>query len=111
VERNNIEYISSSLLRMAHHQLMSGSDPAHEGENLHGPCHNYVYLSIETDVALCFYSHHWPLPALPWVDRCLTRTWPSLRVLQSIVAEGFHVVPIASRQTSGNSDLEWRISF
>ncbi|XP_056013674.1 uncharacterized protein LOC130052531 [Ostrea edulis] len=111
LERNHTEYISSSLLRMRFHQSRNGSNPANEGENLHGPCHNYTYRSIETDIALCFHSRHWPLPALPWVDRCLTRAWPSRSVLQSIIDEGCHLVPIANRQTNENSDLEWRISF
>ncbi|XP_056013684.1 uncharacterized protein LOC130052539 [Ostrea edulis] len=111
LERNNTEYISCSLLRMRLHQAMKGFNPAIEGENLHGPCHNCTYRSIEADFALCFHSHHWPLPALPWVDRCLTRAWPSRSVLQSIIDEGFHLVPIANRQTHDNLDLEWRISF
>ncbi|XP_056013678.1 uncharacterized protein LOC130052533 [Ostrea edulis] len=111
LERNNTEYISCSLLRMRLHQALKGFNPAIEGENLHGPCHNYTYLSIETDFALCFHSRHWPLPALPWVDRCLTRAWPSRSVLQSIIDVGFHLVPIANRQTHDNLDLEWRISF
>ncbi|XP_056013677.1 uncharacterized protein LOC130052532 [Ostrea edulis] len=111
LERNNAEYISSSLLRMRLHQSMKGFNPANEGEKLHGPCHNYTYRSIEADVAWCFHSRHWPSPALPWVDRCLIRTWPSRSVLQSITDEGFHLVPIANRQTHENSDLEWRISF
>jgi hypothetical protein len=111
LERNNINYISSLLLRMGLHQLLLGFNPAHEGENLHGPCHNFTYLSKEADIALCFHSRHLPLPALLWVDRCLTRAWPSRSVLQTIIDEGFHLVPIAHRQTNENSDLEWRISF
>ncbi|XP_056016767.1 uncharacterized protein LOC130053478 [Ostrea edulis] len=111
LERNLTECISSSLLRMRFHLLMNGLNPAKEGENIHGPCHNYSYLSIETDIALCFHSRHWPLPALPWVDRCLTRAWPSRSLLQSIIDEGFHLVPIANRHINENSDLEWRISF
>ncbi|XP_048770440.2 uncharacterized protein LOC125676652 [Ostrea edulis] len=111
LERNYTEYISSSLLRMRFHQSLSRLNPSSEGENLHGPCHNYTFLSIENDIALCFHSGHWPLPALPWVDRCLIRAWPSRSVLQSIINEGFHLVPIANRQTNEDSDLEWRISF
>ncbi|XP_048766818.2 uncharacterized protein LOC125673909 [Ostrea edulis] len=111
LERNEMVYISSSLLRMRFHQSWIGMNPANEGENMHGPCHNYTYRSIENDIALCFHSRHWPLPALPWVERCLTRAWPSICVLQSIVDDGFHLVPIANRQTNENSDLEWRISF
>ncbi|XP_048771271.2 uncharacterized protein LOC125677305 [Ostrea edulis] len=110
-ERNNTEYISSLLLRMRYHQSLNGNDPVHEGENMHGPCHNYKYKSFEVDIALCFHSRHCPLPALPWVERCLTRVWPSRSVLQTIVNEGFHLVPIANRETNENSDLEWRISF
>jgi hypothetical protein len=96
---------------MRNYELMSGFSPAGENENLHGPCHNFTILSQEYDFALCFYSRHWPLPALPWVDRCLTRAWPSCSALQAIIDDGFHLVPIAHRQTNENSDLEWRISF
>jgi hypothetical protein len=63
------------------------------------------------DLALCFHSRHWPLPALPWVDRCLTRAWPSRNVLQTIIDGGCDLVPIASRLTNENPDFEWRISF
>jgi hypothetical protein len=65
-------------------------------------------FSLEFDIALCFHSRHLPTIALPWIDRCLTRAWPSRSVLQSIINEGIHLVPIANRQTN---DLEWRISF
>jgi hypothetical protein len=104
-------YISSSLFRMISHLSWRGSNPACEGENQHGPCHNYTFKSIENDIALCFHSSHLPLPALPWVERCLTRAWPPRSVLQSIIEEGFHLVPISHRQANENSDLEWRISF
>jgi hypothetical protein len=90
---------------------MTGRSPLTENENMHGPCYNSIFLSIECDMALCFHSHHWPLPALPWIERCLTRAWPSRIVLHTIIHEGFHLVPIAGRQTIENSDLEWRISF
>jgi hypothetical protein len=111
LKRNNTVYISSSLFRSRVQQALTGLNPAAEDENMHGPCHNYTYQSIEYDVALCFHSRHWPLPALPWVERCLTRGWPSRSVLQTIIDDGFHLVPIASRLTNENSDLEWRISF
>jgi hypothetical protein len=82
-----------------------------ESEHMHGPCHNFIALSTQFDFELCFHSRHWPLQALPWVDRCLSRAWPSRCVVQSIIDEGFHVVPIAHRQTDENADLEWRMSF
>jgi hypothetical protein len=90
---------------------MKGINPAFQGEFIHGPCYGYKFLSMEFDVAMCFYSHHWPVTALPWIERCLNRTWPSQGVLQTILDEGSHLVPIQHKEINENSDLEWRISF
>ncbi|XP_078337562.1 uncharacterized protein LOC144626698 [Crassostrea virginica] len=53
-------------------------------------------------------SRHWPIEALPWIQRCQLSHWPSERVLSAIVNEGCHVVPIGS---APERDREWRVSF
>nr|XP_022338230.1 uncharacterized protein LOC111133831 [Crassostrea virginica] len=61
-----------------------------------------------SDCACCFRSNHWPDLALPWIQRCQGKLWPSESVLSMIIEEGCHVIPIISLPEEDN---KWRISF
>ncbi|XP_062575554.1 uncharacterized protein LOC134237486 [Saccostrea cucullata] len=99
-------YLSSTLFRDNHLQYVE-SRYAFNSFN-HGPCSTFSLRDIEADMAFCFYSHHWPIKALPWIQRCRQQGWPSDKIVSDILSGGFHVVPIGS---TPENELEWRISF
>jgi hypothetical protein len=109
MNRNGEQYISSGLLRQTFTEFNRNRNPALRSCVQHGPCASYVVDGIqEVDLAFCLGSPHWPTLALPWIERCQQKQWPSDDVLRDIVSSGFHVVPIGSDPSKGD---EWRISF
>ncbi|KAI0237358.1 hypothetical protein LSAT2_012137, partial [Lamellibrachia satsuma] len=52
----------------------------------------------------------WPKEADHWPTRQRPSGWPSKQLIQSVIAEGCHVVP-TSHPKSRNPDVEWRHSF
>lgn len=46
-----------------------------------------------------------------WIDRCQQKGWPERSVIDEIVSNGCHVMPIGSKRESDESELEWRLSF
>jgi hypothetical protein len=109
VNQNGEQYISSELFRRSFTEYSRNLHPALQSCVQHGPCASYVVNGIkEVDEAFCLASPHWPVLALPWIDRCRQKQWPSDDVLRDIVRCGFHVVPIGSDPSKGD---EWRISF
>ncbi|KAK3088645.1 hypothetical protein FSP39_021848 [Pinctada imbricata] len=83
---------------------------AGEGQYIHGPCLSGTIGYIEFDFALCFHCHSWPDIANNWVMRNRLYEWPSCEMIQNIIHNGCHVVPIGDPD-SPNGDHEWRISF
>jgi hypothetical protein len=77
----------------------------------HGPCANAYEHSKEYDHALCVAGIHWPELTLPWIDRCFSYTWPPEGVLEEILENGYHCVPVGSKIASSENLLEWRLSF
>ena len=51
---------------------------------------------LDVDSAYCFRSHHWPIVALPWIQRCQLKNWPPESILSAIVQDECHIVPIGS---------------
>ena len=86
-------------------------DKVHLSSELHGPCKTFNIRGEDTDIAFCFRSHHWPEVALPWIQRCRLKQWPTEYVLSAIIKEGCHVVPISSLPSRDERESEWRISF
>ncbi|KAK3093950.1 hypothetical protein FSP39_022199 [Pinctada imbricata] len=81
-----------------------------EGGQIHGPCHSGT---IGTDVfnhAYCIPCYTWPDIANEWIIRERSYSRPSCEMIQNIVSNGCHVVPIGDPD-SPYSDHEWRISF
>ncbi|KAK3082810.1 hypothetical protein FSP39_005983 [Pinctada imbricata] len=81
-----------------------------EGESIHGPCQSQIIGAYEYDNALCIHFPSWPDVAKNWILRSRPHGWPSHDVVQNIIMNGCHVVPIGD-QTSAYHQHEWRISF
>lgn len=72
------------------------------------PCISYCGLSTDIDIAYSFEYNFWPLQAKEWIRR--PRLWPSQKLVNEIVQNGCHVVPLGPIK-SVKSDLFWRLSF
>nr|XP_022305591.1 LOW QUALITY PROTEIN: uncharacterized protein LOC111112405 [Crassostrea virginica] len=95
-------YISSSLYRQ---QTQTHYFPGSIG---HGPCESGEVGGLEYDLACCFACDFWPLSASYWINRC--QSWPDRVVVNEIVRNGCHFVPIGHPQGLHEHE-EWRISF
>nr|XP_022302105.1 uncharacterized protein LOC111110064 [Crassostrea virginica] len=102
VPMNDRLYISSSLYRQ---QTQTHMFPGSIG---HGPCESGEVRGLEYDLACCFACDFWPLSASSWIDRC--HSWPDREVLNEIVRNGCHFVPIG-HPLGRHEQEEWRISF
>ncbi|KAK3100694.1 hypothetical protein FSP39_023872 [Pinctada imbricata] len=80
------------------------------GESIHGPCRSRVICHYEYDCAHCIPCSFWPDIASNWITRNRSHNWPSVEVIQNIMNDGCHVVPIGD-QTSPFHLHQWRISF
>ncbi|XP_061190785.1 uncharacterized protein LOC133198836 [Saccostrea echinata] len=107
VMMNGEIYISSTLFRDNYFQDFKSRSALMASSFHHGPCSSSNIQNVEADFAFCLWSNHWPTIALPWIQRCRQRGWPSEIVLSEILS-GFHVVPIGSTPDNGE---EWRVSF
>ena len=80
------------------------------GHSLHGPCSSGFYGEIEVDFAACLALSNWPGIANEWIQRERHFGWPPRSVVQQIISNGCHVVPIGDPD-SAMSDHQWRLSF
>lgn len=78
---------------------------------LHGPCANFFFHDIESDLAVCLACPFWPRTAISWFTRCQKKQWPDRKVLNNIRSDGCHVMPIGSVANCCDNKLEWRLSF
>nr|XP_022329799.1 uncharacterized protein LOC111128479 [Crassostrea virginica] len=106
VPMNDRLYISSSLYRRQTqtHQFPDSVE--------HGPCESGLGPGggLEYDFAFCFACDFWPPAASSWIDRC--HSWPDREVVDDIVRNGCHFVPIGHPLgVHGHEHEEWRISF
>lgn len=100
-------YISSQRFRNHYYQRIKALI---EGTS-HGPCFNFFLDNIEGDIGTCFFCQYWPQTALPWIERCHQKDWPVQSLLEKIIANGCHVMPIESKSESDENEFEWRLSF
>ncbi|XP_061165716.1 uncharacterized protein LOC133174632 [Saccostrea echinata] len=109
---NGRYYISSSLWTERHFQIFS-KVKRNQTQNftIHGPCTSGFYGPIKFDHAICFSTLFWPKTFNVWIDRCLRYIWPSAPVMEKILRNGCHCVPIGSKIVSTSNELEWRLSF
>ena len=105
VPMNDRLYISSSLYRRK-------TKTNHYPDSVeHGPCESgFLPGGKEYDYAFCFACDFWPPAASSWIDRC--HSWPDREVVDDIVRNGCHFVPIGHPLgVLGHVHEEWRISF
>ncbi|XP_048746396.2 uncharacterized protein LOC125658966 [Ostrea edulis] len=110
VSVNDRVYISSLLWQQELFKTVA-ADTNHDSVTNHGPCANSYIGSMEFDQALCIAGTHWPALTRPWIERCLGHIWPPAPVLEEILKNGYHCVPIGSKIVSSENRLEWRLSF
>jgi hypothetical protein len=107
---NDRIYISSVLFQQITFNAFS-TLKSHHCVTRHGPCANAYMGSVEHDHALCIAGIHWPELALPWIQRSFQYAWPLESVLEEILKNGYHCVPVGSKIISSGNLLEWRLSF
>ncbi|XP_033747238.1 uncharacterized protein LOC117332444 [Pecten maximus] len=77
----------------------------------HGPC---ITISdnggMEVDHAYCFHCRSWPNDLSDFSYRTKYCVWPPRYLVNRIVKNGCHVVPIGDKQSSLFA-MQWRISF
>lgn len=78
------------------------------GYSIHGPCLTWKVHGKDYDGLYCLANDFWPPSAISWIDRC--HTWPPISVVNDIVRNGCHFVPIGHK-LGNHADNEWRISF
>ncbi|KAK3093067.1 hypothetical protein FSP39_010664 [Pinctada imbricata] len=98
---HEMPFVSSTLWKQ---------DFTNEGEHIHGPCQSQTFGTVEYDFAYCIPCCTWPDIANDWVIRERSNGWPSCELIQNIIHNGCHVVPIGDAD-SPYADHEWRISF
>ncbi|XP_062604610.1 uncharacterized protein LOC134266375 [Saccostrea cucullata] len=105
-------FISSSLWREDYFQTLINNEYFQQTNiTIHGPCSSGFVGDLEFDHAVCFASIFWPKISGGWVDRCQRHTWPPIPVLEKILRNGCHCVPIGSKIESTSYELECRLSF
>ena len=65
-------------------------------------------MVVKFDLLPALKSDGWPKVAREWIKR--KRRWPSPRIVEKVVQEGFHLV-VKPPKSGGNSDYDFRISF
>ncbi|XP_062582340.1 uncharacterized protein LOC134244082 [Saccostrea cucullata] len=112
---NSGAYLSSRLWREKHFQFLlkssSKSYPLNLTIQMHGPCSNSILGPFELDIGWCLASFPWPKLSRSCIERCQRHTWPSTSVLEKILKNECHCMPIRSKVESPYNELEWRLSF
>ncbi|KAJ8322119.1 hypothetical protein KUTeg_000590 [Tegillarca granosa] len=103
-ETDNGLVLSSLLFRVTVVNSLQIDFPSSVG---HGPCSTFKIprFNIDTD-----WLNNWPVVAKEWIGRNRNYNWPPRDLISDIKRDGFHVVPIGTRNSKG-SHLQWRISF
>ncbi|XP_061182539.1 uncharacterized protein LOC133190872 [Saccostrea echinata] len=110
VSLKGIGYLSNLLWRENNLQIIREYKGYHTVES-HGPCSTGCHGNIEIDLAFCLKSIHWTKITSTWIERSLNYNWPPAFVLNEILKNGYHCVPIGNNILSPFYELEWRLSF
>ncbi|XP_062582357.1 uncharacterized protein LOC134244095 [Saccostrea cucullata] len=109
---NGGAYLSSRLWREKDFQDRIEKGSYSENVRIHGPCSSgFLYGLLEFDEAYCLATFPWSKLLGRWVERCQRHTWPPVPVLEKILKNDCHCVPIGSKVGVISNDLEWRLSF
>ncbi|XP_062601209.1 uncharacterized protein LOC134262903 isoform X2 [Saccostrea cucullata] len=104
-------YLSSLLWREQYFQVRIKRVPNPENFRIHGPCSSNFCGPIEVDIAYCLATFPWPKLLGGWIERCQRHTWPPVSVLEKILKNECHCMPIGSKVDVTPNELEWRLSF
>ncbi|KAK3093079.1 hypothetical protein FSP39_010798 [Pinctada imbricata] len=99
---HEMPFVSSSFFKSV---ILSG-----DRESIHGPCISGNVGSWEYDHACCISCSFWPDVANDWLTRKRSNNWPLSGMIQNIVQNGCHVVPVGDPD-SPSGQHEWRLSF
>ena len=77
-----------------------------EGNEKVPPIHQQVLSAV--DFVPAFKCHGWPRVAEEWLQR--KRKWPSLKTVDKVTQEGFHLV-VKAPTDGGDHTLDFRVSF
>ena len=86
-------------------------------DEIHGPSITTTPpLGTEHDNVICLRCHFWPDDAYEFITRERLQGWPPEPLIQQILSDGIHLVPIGSRSRNiqgiwEHDSLEWRYSF
>ncbi|XP_060064910.1 uncharacterized protein LOC132545252 [Ylistrum balloti] len=107
VETEDGYFVSSDIYR---EQLVSAMT-AKVGSlfKSNGPSCTTNSSSYNADVVFCFPCKGWPTAAQEWVTRTRQYGWPHQTLIDRIVRDGCHVVPVGDKTL--DTLLHWRISF
>lgn len=111
VTHQNDLYISSVKFRILTHDLLVTLPIFVDSAKLHGPCSKLYDDNTEQDFAHCFFCQYWPQTALVWIERCRQNGWPVQNIINKIISNGCHVMPVGSKSNCIENELEWRLSF
>jgi len=103
----HVTFVLSSLL---YRDLTTGPQLGLLGFKGHGPCRSGKIRDREIDIAHCFDCKSWPSEAYEYVYRNRLYGWPKKDLLDKIIQNGCHVVPIGDKY-SNISHIQWRLSF
>lgn len=122
---NDKKYLSGQGVQNSIHKKMISrrSEDDQTSIGMHGPAVSVEYstvlnagniqtygVRIPLDMVYAVQVKQWPSEATEWVQRMTKGNWLGDDLIESIVSEGCHVVPVAHKH-SLNPDIEWRISF
>ena len=107
-------YLSST--KMVQGMVITNNSKSGETTCIHGPAMQDTItiakenFHVNRDSVFSMHCLDWPKEADRWTKRDRPSGWPGKELVQSIVADGCHVVP-TSHPRSQNPDIEWRYSF
>ena len=107
----NSKFIESSqnLIRLSKTAIKAA-----EGGLVSGPAYSIPYTCgsfiVDRDFVYGLKCEFWPSQAKHWINRERKHSWPSTELIESIVAQGCHIVPVGSH-VSCLRGYEWRFSF
>lgn len=121
---NDKKYLSGQGIKIRQKELISRSPEDDQKLILiHGPAVSVEYstilnaeniqvhgIRIALDMVFAVQVKQWPSEAREWVERAKQGKWLEDDLVEAIVSEGCHVVPVAHKH-SLNPNVEWRISF
>lgn len=106
-------YISNSEWRQLMFSILSLNkfEKLFNSIRIRGPSAASFSESVEIDNVFCLHSFFGSRLMCDLKKRCAMFNWPSNILLEEILKNGCHFVPVGSKISGNENELEWRISF